>query len=68
EIDYISEQYKLKLPESEDYETLGGYIISLHESIPKKGEVILDENYEFVIDEVSDNKIELITVRELLED
>lgn len=68
EIDYIAEQYKLKLPESEDYETLGGYIINLHESIPKKGEVILDDNYEFVIDDVSDNKIELITVRELLED
>ncbi len=63
EIDFINEKYKLALPESEDYETLGGFIINLHESIPEKNEVILFKNYSFTIDEVSENKIELITIQ-----
>lgn len=62
EIDYINEKYKLDLPESEEYETLGGLVINIHESIPEKGEVITYENYSLTIDEVSDNKIELITL------
>lgn len=62
EIDYINEKYKLSLPESEDYETLGGLVISLHESIPDKGEVITFEKYSLTINEVSENKIELITL------
>jgi CBS domain containing-hemolysin-like protein len=62
EIDYINEKYKLSLPESEDYETLGGFVINIHESIPEKDEVILFKNYSLTINEVSENKIELITI------
>ncbi|MCB9360766.1 MAG: HlyC/CorC family transporter [Flavobacteriales bacterium] len=62
EIDYINEKYKLALPESEDYETLGGLVINLHESIPEKNEVITFKNYTLTINEVSENKIELITL------
>ena len=65
EIDYINEKYKLEMPEAEEYETLGGYIIHIHESIPKKGEIIRSENFVFTINEVSDNKIELITVEQI---
>lgn len=63
EIDYINEKYKLSLPESEDYETLGGFVINIHESIPEKGEVILFEKYSLTIDDVSENKIELVTLQ-----
>lgn len=62
EIDYINEKYKLKLPESQEYETLGGFIINIHESIPKKDEIIHSENFVFTINKVSENKIELITI------
>jgi len=65
EIDYINDKYKLTLPESEEYETLGGLVIHIHESIPEKGEVITFERYSLTINEVSDNKIELITLRAL---
>ena len=65
EIDYINEKYKLDLPESDDYETLGGYIINLNESIPEKDEVILSDDYVFTINKVSNNKIELVTVRQV---
>lgn len=63
EIDYINDKYKLELPESEEYETLGGLIIYFHESIPEKDEKINIENFVLIIDEVSNNKIELVTLQ-----
>ncbi|MBE7441704.1 MAG: HlyC/CorC family transporter [Flavobacteriales bacterium] len=63
EIDYINDKYKLNLPESEEYETLGGLIFYKHESIPEKDEVITISNYRFKIEEVCNNKIELIRVQ-----
>ena len=66
EVDYINEKYKLNLPESEEYETLGGCVINIQESIPKKGEIIRSENVVFTINKVSENKIELITVEQII--
>ncbi|MDR9399011.1 hemolysin family protein [Salibacter sp.] len=63
EVDYLNEQYKLDLPEDEDYETLAGYIIHLHESIPDEGEVIKDDNFEFKVLQNSGKKIELVEVK-----
>lgn len=63
EIDYINEKYKIALPESDDYETLGGLIININESIPDNGEVITIDDFEFTIDKVSENKVDLISVR-----
>ncbi len=66
EIDYLNEKYKLNLPESEEYETLGGFVINIHESIPEKGEIITSESAILTIDEVSDNKIETITLEKII--
>lgn len=63
EIDYINDKYKLELPESEEYETLGGLIFYYHESIPEKDDKIFIEKFVLTIDEVSNNKIELITLQ-----
>jgi CBS domain containing-hemolysin-like protein len=60
EIDYLNETYKLNLPESEEYETLAGLIISHHESIPEEDELIRIENYSFKILGVSDRRIDLV--------
>lgn len=38
EIDHLNEKYGLDLPESEQYETLAGYIISCLRQIPRSGE------------------------------
>lgn len=63
EIDYLNEKYKFNLPESDDYETLAGFIIHLHESIPNAGEVIASDNFVFKIKEVSKNRIELVNLQ-----
>lgn len=63
EVDYLNETYKLDLPESENYETLGGLVVNHTEEIPEVGETIELEHLEFYILETSSTKIELIEVR-----
>jgi CBS domain containing-hemolysin-like protein len=60
EIDYLNENYKLGLVESEEYETLGGLIIHELESIPEAGQEIKTDKLRLVIEEVSDRRIEVV--------
>ncbi|WP_353779015.1 CNNM domain-containing protein [Winogradskyella sp. 3972H.M.0a.05] len=60
EVDYINETYKLKLPESEQYETLGGLIVNVTEEIPQKDDVVTIEQFQFRIVEVSSTKIDVV--------
>lgn len=48
EVDYLNETYHLKLPEG-DYETLGGLILDVHQSIPKEREEIKLHPYCFEV-------------------
>ncbi|WP_420909542.1 hemolysin family protein [Eudoraea chungangensis] len=63
EVDYINEQYKLELPESEEYETLGGLIVNETGEIPEKDTEIRIENFVFHILEVSSTKIDLVSLQ-----
>ncbi len=67
EIDYLNEKYNLNLPESDEYETLGGLIINYHESIPSKNQEIIVKNYSFKIIQVSEKRIEQVHLK-ILED
>ena len=67
EVDHINETYKLELPESENYETLGGFIVNHTEEIPEKNQEIRIEQFHFTIKEVSNTKIELVQL-EILEE
>lgn len=60
EIDHINHKYQLKLPESEEYETIGGLIINFHESIPEKNDEIKINGYTFKILQVSEKRIEQV--------
>lgn len=63
EVDYINETYKLNLPESETYETLGGLIVNETEGIPDKNEDIMIDNFKFIIEEVSSTKIDIVKLK-----
>ena len=67
EVDYLNEQYKLALPEGEEYETLGGLIVHLTEEIPEQQTRVETEDYHFIIREVSNNKIDLVEVQKIQE-
>jgi len=60
EVDYLNEEYGLKIPKDEAYETLGGFIIEHTENIPEQGELLLIENFQFKILKVSSSKIESV--------
>lgn len=63
EIDYINEKYPdLLIPEGE-YQTLSGYIVSIEQNIPEEGEEIVTPHLTFVIERMSDTKIELVKIR-----
>ncbi|WP_224491609.1 hemolysin family protein [Robertkochia flava] len=65
EVDYLNEEYRLNLPESENYETLGGLIVNHLGDIPEKGEVLRIEPYEFTILDVTNTKINLLQLKVL---
>ncbi len=62
EIDYLNQKYNLNLPTNDGYETLAGLIFSHHETIPKDGEHIIIHTFDFLIEKVSNNRIDLVRV------
>ncbi len=63
DVDYLNETYKLNLPENENYETLGGLIVNSTEEIPQQNETIKIENFLFTIIEVSNTKIDVVSLQ-----
>ena len=63
EIDYINQEYNIALPESDDYETLAGYIIEHHQSIPELKEIIRLGNFLFTVTKVESTRIEEVELR-----
>jgi CBS domain containing-hemolysin-like protein len=68
EVDYINEEFDLDLPESDNYNTLGGLIFDAHESIPEKGDEIVVDRFKFTIRKVTDNRIEEVHLKLLSPD
>ncbi len=64
ELDYLNEKYGFDFPEDE-IETLSGFIINYHETIPRQRERIIIADYEFDIMNVSDTRIEMVKVKKL---
>jgi CBS domain containing-hemolysin-like protein len=60
EVEYLNEKYKLKIPESDEYETLAGYIINKYESIPEANQELVFDNYRIKILSLSSARIETV--------
>ncbi|MFI3264039.1 MAG: hemolysin family protein [Rikenellaceae bacterium] len=63
EVKYLNERYDLDLEESEDYDTLAGYIIYTHKGIPVPGESVAISHFDFKILKTTDTRIELVRVK-----
>jgi CBS domain containing-hemolysin-like protein len=59
ELDYLNEKYNLDLP-LDMSETLSGYIIAMHEMIPRQNDKIIIDKYQFNVLLVSDTRIETV--------
>lgn len=64
ELDYLEEKYGFEFAK-EEAETLSGYIINYHETIPRQKERIIIGDYEFDIMHVSDTRIETVKMKKL---
>lgn len=59
EIDYLNEKYHFNIPDG-DYDTLGGFILSIKENFPSQSEVIDHSSFTFIIESMEDNRIDLV--------
>ena len=62
EIDHLIQQHGLPLEQSDEYETLAGYVISHLEEIPKAKESFETDKLIFTVVKVTDSKIESIKI------
>ena len=65
DVEYLNETYKLDIPESDSYGTLGGFIVNATKEIPLKGAEINIGNFRFTIAEATNKKIELVKMKVL---
>ena len=62
EIERINEMFDLDLPESDDYQTIAGYIVNRIEMIPNQGEEHIIDNYTIRINKKNGARLELISL------
>lgn len=62
EIESLRENYHIDIPESDDYQTLAGYILHSCGAIPTQGEVIDIDQLQFTIVKRTATRLELIKI------
>ena len=68
EVEYVNNKYKMKLPLSDSYETLGGLIFNKIEYIPNEEEKIIINEYKIIIKGATSSKIEKIVITKNIEE
>lgn len=63
EVEYLNETYDLGIPESEEYDTLAGYIIAEHGSIPTEGEWLRNEKFSIKIVSRKQSRLDVVSVQ-----
>lgn len=63
EIEKINEMYDLEIPESDEYQTIAGYILYHHKTIPQQGEIVEIGPYKFKILKRNTTKIEIVRMK-----
>ncbi len=63
EIAKVNEKFSLKLPEGDEYMTVGGLILHKYQSFPKLNDVVKVGKYEFKVIKRTMTKIELVKLK-----
>ena len=53
----LNKNLNLDIPESEEYETLAGYVLNYFENIPKIDEIIDQDEFKIIVKEVDDRSV-----------
>lgn len=59
----INAKFQLNIPESDDYETIAGFILHNHQHFPKLNETIRIEGFVVKCIKITNNRIELVKVK-----
>lgn len=62
EVEEANRLFDLNIPVSDDYTTIAGYLLHVHQHFPKLNEVIRIDKYTFKCVKVTNNRIELVKV------
>lgn len=65
EVEYLNEHYMLGIPESDEYDTLAGYIIAEHGGIPHEGEHIETELFSISIMHREGSRLDLVGIKRI---
>ncbi|HRH67881.1 MAG TPA: hemolysin family protein [Flavobacteriales bacterium] len=65
EVAHLIETYKLALPESEEYDTLAGYIVHSTGEIPAQGQVVELPPFRITIAQVAHGRVDLVRLEVL---
>ena len=63
EVEYLNEEYHLNIPESEEYDTLAGYIISEYGGIPQQGEQFDNDSFKVKILRREGSRLDLVEIQ-----
>jgi CBS domain containing-hemolysin-like protein len=63
EIEKANEMFNLGLPESDDYITIGGFILNHYQNFPKLHEIVKIGHFQFKIIKLTTTKIELVKLK-----
>lgn len=61
-IDDLNEQMETDIPESEEYETIGGFVFDLFGHQPEEGELISWSNLDFIVQSLEGGRLDRIEV------
>ena len=61
----LKEDYKIQIPESTEYETLGGFLLATLQRIPKIGDVVVTEGKKISISEMVGQRISKVKIEKL---
>ncbi|MBI3794199.1 MAG: HlyC/CorC family transporter [Nitrospinae bacterium] len=65
EVDFLNEKYGLGLPNG-DYETLAGYVLTLLDRIPRKGEAVTHGDFKFVVRDATERGIKSLEMTKII--
>ena len=65
EVEYLNERYELGITESEEYDTLAGYIIAAYGRIPQEGEELRVAEFEIKILKREQSRLDLVSLKRL---
>ena len=63
EVDHLNEKFNLEIPESDEYDTLAGYVLYHYQSIPKPSEIIDLNNFHIKVAKMDGSRIDLLYLK-----